>query len=51
MTADELVESLVSLLGELPETERVDHIYKILEAYCRFCGSNEGYRCVCMKDE
>lgn len=51
MTADQIVENLVSFLAMLPEAERVDYIYKILEAYCQHCGSADGFKCVCMKDE
>jgi hypothetical protein len=47
MTPEEVVEHLRPMLEE----QRKEFIGQLLDTYCQHCGSTDGKRCVCMKDE
>lgn len=51
LSTEELIELFTARMEAMSDEERVSALYHFLEQYCQHCGSSDGYRCVCMKDE
>lgn len=47
----ELLETLIAKMAAMSEENRMAVYRELFTRYCQYCGSTDGYDCVCTRDD